>query len=121
MKMLPNDGDARHATSLRSSLNGALDTPARWLWAADHAIRLSDLAHSTSLGGRAGELAGKSVLLATTEQLTAALALIELDGVARRIVICPPDLPGEQLAQIAANADVDAIVSDHDVAEAVAP
>src|SRR5262249_48644471 len=61
------------------------------------------------------------ILLATTEQLTAALALIELDGVARRIVICPPDLPGEQLAQIAGNADIDAIVSDHDAAEAVAP
>src|SRR5262249_6373271 len=52
------------------------------------------------------------------EQLTAALALIELDGVARRIVICPPDLPAEYLAQVAATAEVDAIVSDHDAADA---
>ncbi len=82
------------------------------MFAADATVRLSDLACGTALGGRLTEFHGKSVLLATTEQLTAALALIELDGIARRIVICPPDLPAEQLPHLIDQADIDAIVSD---------
>ena len=52
------------------------------------------------------------MLIATTDQLTAAAALIELDGVARRIVLCPPDLPLEYLPAIVRSAAVNAIVSD---------
>ena len=44
----------------------------------------------------------------------AALALIELDGVARRLVVCPPDLSSEHLPAVIAKAGVDAIVSDRD-------
>ena len=54
-------------------------------------LRFTDLARGTSLGGRLRELAARSVLLATESQLTSALALIELEGVARRIVVLPPD------------------------------
>jgi acyl-coenzyme A synthetase/AMP-(fatty) acid ligase len=74
----------------------------------------------TSLGGRLGELAGRSVLLAVRDQLPAALALIELDGVARRVVLCPPDLAAKHLPEIAANAEADAIVSDRDPADIAA-
>src|SRR6185295_4065597 len=76
------------------------------------------LAHvltGTSLGGRATELAGRSVLIATRDQYAAALALIELDGIARRLVVCTPDLSPEHLAAVVARADVDAIISDRDV------
>jgi acyl-coenzyme A synthetase/AMP-(fatty) acid ligase len=52
------------------------------------------------------------VLVATTDQLTAALALIELDGIARRLILYPPDLPLEHVAYVMASASVDAIVSD---------
>jgi acyl-coenzyme A synthetase/AMP-(fatty) acid ligase len=106
------------ATSLRGTLDGHLDISGRWFWAADRAVCLGDLANGTSLGGHLPDLAGKSVLLATTEQITAALALIELDGVARRIVICPPDLPREHLSEIAATAEIDAIVLDPDAPDA---
>ena len=91
-----------------------------WLIEADRSRRLhglatgvalADLAHGTSLGGRLPELAGRSVLVATGDQLTAALALIELDGVARRLVLCPPDLAAEHLPGVIADADVDAIVT----------
>ena len=37
-------------------------------------------------------LRGRSVLLALREQLSTAIALLELDGVARRLVLCTPDL-----------------------------
>jgi acyl-coenzyme A synthetase/AMP-(fatty) acid ligase len=50
------------------------------------------------------------VLIATREQLPTALALIELDGVVRRMVLCTPDLTPEQLAHVAAAAQADAIV-----------
>jgi acyl-coenzyme A synthetase/AMP-(fatty) acid ligase len=52
------------------------------------------------------------VLIATEDQLTAALALIELDGLARRIVLCPPGLPSEHLPLIRESAEVDAVVTD---------
>jgi acyl-coenzyme A synthetase/AMP-(fatty) acid ligase len=70
------------------------------------------LSHGTCLGGRLAELAGKSVLLATGSQLTAGLALIELDGVARRITILPPDAAPEHFAALIAGAEVDAVVVD---------
>jgi acyl-coenzyme A synthetase/AMP-(fatty) acid ligase len=79
-------------------------------------VSLAELVSGTSLGDRLNALAGRSVLLAAVDQLAAALALIELDGVARRIVLCAPDVVAEHLAEIAANAEVDAIVSDRDAA-----
>ena len=52
------------------------------------------------------------MLLATESQLTSALALIELEGVARRIVILPPDADPAHLPAIIAIADIDAVVID---------
>jgi acyl-coenzyme A synthetase/AMP-(fatty) acid ligase len=52
------------------------------------------------------------VLVATADQLTSALALIELDGLARRLVLCPPDFPPEHFPFLIESAAIDAIVSD---------
>ncbi len=41
------------------------------------------------------------------EQLATAVALVELDGVARRLVLCTPDLTPEQLAGVSAAAEAD--------------
>jgi acyl-coenzyme A synthetase/AMP-(fatty) acid ligase len=49
--------------------------------------------------------------------LTAALALIELDGIARRLVLCPPDLPVTHVSSVIATAGVDTIVFDRAAAE----
>lgn len=64
--------------------------------------------------GRAidADLSGKRVLLRTSNQLFAALALIELDGVAARIVICPPDVKAEHLPSLIERAAIDVVVSD---------
>jgi acyl-coenzyme A synthetase/AMP-(fatty) acid ligase len=69
-------------------------------------------AGGSAFAGRLGELCGRSVLLVVREQLNAAVALIELDGVARRIVICTPDVPLDHMRGIAVTADVDAVVYD---------
>jgi acyl-coenzyme A synthetase/AMP-(fatty) acid ligase len=110
MKMPPD-----HVMSLRDSLSNASDCLGRFLWGARAEAPLSALAHGTSLGGWLRDLAGRSVLLATQDQLATALALIELDGVARRLIVCPPDLSAEHLPSVITKAGVEAIVSDRDL------
>jgi acyl-coenzyme A synthetase/AMP-(fatty) acid ligase len=82
---------------------------------SDAATRVGagDLVAGTSLAGGPDALRGRSVLIATRDQLTAMLAFIELDGIARRIVLGTPDLTPDQADRIAAAAGVDVVVSDH--------
>jgi acyl-coenzyme A synthetase/AMP-(fatty) acid ligase len=108
---------------------------ARWLrdWLADTAedhgrrligrtaqVALGALAGASSLDTDPADLRGRSVLIITRDQLTAALALIELDGVARRLTLVPPDVPRAQIPQVMTDAAVDAVVledvsDDHDI------
>ncbi len=80
-------------------------------------VRLAALAEASSLGGRLEELRGRTVLIATRDQLTAALALIELDGVAQRIVLCPPDLAATHFPAVIETSGADAWVRDDAVPE----
>jgi acyl-CoA synthetase (AMP-forming)/AMP-acid ligase II len=75
-------------------------------------LALAELAAGSTFGTALESLQGRSVLIATREQLPTALALLELDGVARRMVLCTPDLAPERLAGVAATAQADAIVVD---------
>jgi acyl-coenzyme A synthetase/AMP-(fatty) acid ligase len=77
-------------------------------------IALSDLASASCLGGDPERFRGRSVLLAMREQLSTAIALLELDGIARRLVLCTPELSKESLAQVAATAATDAELQDLD-------
>lgn len=83
-------------------------------------VAVVDLASRSVLGGRLESLRGRSVLIATQRQLSTAAALLELDGVARRMVLCTPDLPPALLAQVAAIAEADAVVVDSAAAPGVA-
>jgi acyl-coenzyme A synthetase/AMP-(fatty) acid ligase len=75
-------------------------------------VTLADLARRSSLCGRLEELRGRSVLLAVRDPLRAALAMLELDGVAARLVLCPADLAAAHLPPVARNAAADACVGD---------
>lgn len=100
------------------TIGGALrsaDLSDRKILAPDAEVRLGDV--GTSLKVDRDRLAGRSILVATSDQMTAALALIELDGLARRIVLSPPDLRPEHLPTVIADAEVDTIVSDRDPVE----
>jgi acyl-coenzyme A synthetase/AMP-(fatty) acid ligase len=97
--------------SLWESIN-APGTACGRLYGIRHDITLAELAHATSLCGRLEELRDRSVVLLTKDQLTAALALIELDGVARRMVLCPPDLSAEHLPAVVRDAEADACIVD---------
>ena len=57
----------------------------------------------------------------TRDHFTAALALVELDGVARRLVLCLPELPSDHLGFAIKSADVDVIVSDGTTLESNIP
>jgi acyl-coenzyme A synthetase/AMP-(fatty) acid ligase len=87
-----------------------------------HSGRLSDAHDSFAIGALAAAacapaaaLAGRSVLVRTHSQLAAALALIELDGLARRLVLCPPDLDDAHLPHICAEAQIEVLLHDGEI------
>jgi len=86
--------------------------PGSSFYSVESSVALADLAQASTLGGRLEELRGASVVIAVQDQLTAALLLIELDGVAGRIVLCPPDLPDHHLTEVVRTAAADALVHD---------
>src|SRR5260370_37512012 len=94
-------------TSIRGRLGNTRKGPPRCLWVAAANLCLDDLLNGTTLGGRGAEVAGRSVLVATRDQFATALALIELDGVAGRLIVCTPDLPSEHLPALVAKAGID--------------
>ena len=104
-------------SSLRERLDSAPPGRTRWLCDGDAGVSLDELRTGTSLDGGASALAGRTVLVATRSQLAAALALIELDGVAARLIVCTPDLTAEHLRSVAERGGADAVVSDRDHAD----
>ncbi len=102
------------AKPLRRWLLEAPPRPGRALHAPGRTFLLDDLRGSTTLPQMRGALAGRSVLVRTETQLAAALALIELDGLAGRIVLAPPDLKPSDLPAVMAGAAVDAVLADGD-------
>jgi acyl-CoA synthetase (AMP-forming)/AMP-acid ligase II len=107
MKMPQSDGG-----SLSDGIAAAGNLSDRFLSGIEATVTLGGLMGGSSLGGRAEDLRGRSVLVWTRDQLAAALALIELDGIARRLVLCPFDFSLEHLPFVIDSAAVDAIVSD---------
>jgi acyl-coenzyme A synthetase/AMP-(fatty) acid ligase len=107
MKMLRNN-----PISLFDTLSRMGDLSNRSVFGAEATIAWSQLLAGSALDSRGGELYGRSVLIATKDQLTALWALMELDGIASRIVLYPPDMPLEHLSYVIEGAAVDVLVSD---------
>jgi acyl-coenzyme A synthetase/AMP-(fatty) acid ligase len=107
-----------YPTALRGLIgNAGKGAPDRCLWGAAGRVSLGRRQHGTGLGGRLAELSGRSILVATRDQAATASVVIELDSVAARLIICPPDLAAKHLPAVVAKGGVDAIVSDQDVDE----
>jgi acyl-coenzyme A synthetase/AMP-(fatty) acid ligase len=92
---------------------GASDAAGRGIFAPKDSASWSAAVDGTVLNGRRGEVSGKSVLIGVSKQFDAALVMFELDGVAARLVIVPPDFTAERLASAIDQASVDAIVCDN--------
>src|ERR1700678_4559190 len=105
MKMSP-----REASALRDYLGA--DLKGRAISDARQVVSLTDILEETCLADRLGELSGRSVLLAVADQLVSGLVMTELDGVARRMLLCPPDLDAGHLQALMESAGIDAVVTD---------
>jgi acyl-CoA synthetase (AMP-forming)/AMP-acid ligase II len=79
---------------------------------AQATVSLTDALSQSCLSGRMRDLSGRSVLLAASSQLISALAMIELDGVAKRMLLCPTDLSHDHIQALVEDAEIDAIVTD---------
>ena len=79
---------------------------------ARRAVSLTDILQQTCLVDRFRELSGRSVLLAVSDQLISGIAMTEIDGVARRMLLCPPDLNSDHVQALIEEAGIDAIVTD---------
>ena len=94
----------------RTAAQGGLAS--RFVANAQVRLPLEVLGSGTSLAAPAKVFAGQCVMLCTTTQLATVCALLELDGLARRIVLCPPGMTPDQLSQAAREADVTVVVGD---------
>lgn len=103
----------RSIGSLREFLRDGSELSASFFWGRDVSVCFHDVSHVSCLGSPVSELWGRSVILLARDQYVTALALIELDGVARRLILCPPDLSQEQLSSVIVSGAAEAIVSDY--------
>jgi acyl-CoA synthetase (AMP-forming)/AMP-acid ligase II len=106
MKMSP-----RETFALRDYLGPNLT--GRAISDAQRVVSLTDILEYSCLADRIGELSGRSVLMAVSDQLISGLVMTEIDGVARRMLLCPPDLNADHLQSLMDDADIDAVVTDH--------
>src|ERR1700742_1118933 len=105
MKMSP-----REVFALRDYLGPQLK--GRTISDARHVVSLTDILSKTCLDGRPGELSGRSVMISVTGQLMAGFAMIEIDGIAPRMLLCPPDLNPDYLSALIADAEIDTVITD---------
>lgn len=98
--------------SLWKKINIAGDLSDRRIFGLHREIALNELARGSCLHTRIEELRGRSVLILTGDQLSAAIAAIELDGIARQIVLWPADVPVDHLSFVIESACVDVVLSD---------
>ena len=97
-----------NSLGLKAALAGADGA----LMARDVRVPLAALVNGNPLSVPPASLHGANILIRTASQLSAALALVTLDGIAARMVIAPPDLKDEHLADVIARAGIDTLVSD---------
>jgi acyl-coenzyme A synthetase/AMP-(fatty) acid ligase len=100
----------REVLALRAYLGPELK--GRTLSDARQVVSLTSILEQTCLIGRSGELCGRSVLLAVSDQLISGVAMTEIDGVARRMLLCPRDLNADHVKTLIDDAEIDAIVTD---------
>jgi acyl-coenzyme A synthetase/AMP-(fatty) acid ligase len=103
--------------SLSEAIGAASRPTGRHLLGRDRRLSPVDLQTHTMLDAPPGRLAGRSVMLWTREQVNAAAAMIELDGRARRLLVCPPDIAEAHIPALMRLAEVDAVVTDRPPSE----
>jgi acyl-coenzyme A synthetase/AMP-(fatty) acid ligase len=88
------------------------DSEGRTISDARQELPLSANLQVTRVPGGAEQLLGRSVLLATSGQLLSAMAMIEVDGLARRMLLFPPDVNPDHIGILINEAEIDVILTD---------
>lgn len=103
------------------SLTLADCSPERYVSDGRRRISIEALRGLSFIGqAKIDELRGRTVLFATQRQFATAMGLIELDGIAKRVLLATPDL-APHLAAIAREAEVDVVAVDGDALPTFAP
>jgi len=100
--------------TLRALLERSNQLDRRACFAANGSVRFSDVLSGSCFSDQSRSFDGRSVFLATPDQLTTAIAMIKMDGHAGRVILCPPDVDPKQFAGIVAAGQVDTIVCGED-------
>jgi len=94
------------------SLGESPNLPGCMLCTANGDVPLGLLRTNSCLDAAASSLDGRSVVVWTSGLVEAAMALVELDGIASRLVLCPPGIGPDLLAYVIETAAADVVVSD---------
>jgi hypothetical protein len=94
-----------------STAAGSL-SPRRFVADSTGRFVLADFAQTYTLAAPPEAFRGRTVLISCHRQLPTIQVLLQLDGIARRILLCPPDLAGVHIPAVIAEAEVDVILSD---------
>jgi acyl-CoA synthetase (AMP-forming)/AMP-acid ligase II len=86
--------------------------PARFVADATDPIGFSDLVASGTIALPLERFRGRSVLIWCERQLAVAQVLLQLDGIAARLVLCPADFAPAHLRAVLAEAKIDITLSD---------
>jgi acyl-coenzyme A synthetase/AMP-(fatty) acid ligase len=86
-----------------------------------HRVSLTDLERSTNAAIPLESLRGRSVLLLTEAQLPTVLALLALDGIARRLILGLPDLKEAHLPQVMIDSGADVVLRDDALSSTLRP
>jgi acyl-coenzyme A synthetase/AMP-(fatty) acid ligase len=93
-------------------MGASVSGPTGALHDIDAAMPFAGLRDRSCFPSGPDEMRGRNVIVFTRRQATTAFALMELDGVARRVVICPPDMDAKLLPGLAALVQADIVVGD---------
>src|SRR5579863_4673335 len=105
--------------SLRDAIEAGKTPQTGFLAGAEHRIALGNLLQGSAITADRDSLCGRSVLIASADPFLTALALVECDGLARRMILFPPDLAVEHLPYVIRWADVDTVISDGSILSGV--
>lgn len=103
--------------TLQSLLERSNQLDRRACFAANGSVRFRDVLIGSCFSDQSCNFDGRSVFLATPDQLTTVIAMIKLDGHASRVILCPPDVDPKQFATIVAAGQVDIIVCGEDTSD----
>ncbi len=102
----PDSASLRHLTAAAGL------APGRFI--ADSRVRLglADFLSDGTIALPLERFRGRSVLILCDRQLAFVRVLLQLDGIAARLVLCPSDFDFAHLPAVTAEAEIDAIVTD---------